>query len=279
MSAENARLLMVMYSGGFVALFATFMLMHWNAWRQRAVLGLDTLAMYDARSSMRRHLISVAIGTLSMAMALLAARRLSGLCRPHLLPDGPCPRLLRLHLRTPPRAAGGLTMPASFWDAETRDDICRRVERLTPTSKAQWGKFNVTEMLAHLNDAMRMAIGELPVAPKNLPIRYFPLKQLVVYVLPFPKSAPTAPELLARCTRRAVRGRESGVSQDRRSARIEAGDRRMARASGLRRAHVSRVGRPEVSPRRPSPPAVRRVTSGDKSLRRSRPILARFLEP
>ena len=55
-------------------------------------------------------------------------------------------------------------------------------------------------MLAHLNDAMRMATGELPVAPKNLPLRYFPLKQLVVYVLPFPKSAPTAPELLARCT-------------------------------------------------------------------------------
>ena len=33
---------------------------------------------------------------------------------------------------------------------------------------------------------------------KNLPIRYPPLKQLIIYVLPFPKSAPTAPELLVR---------------------------------------------------------------------------------
>lgn len=90
-------------------------------------------------------------------------------------------------------------MPASFWDADTRDGICRRVERLTPTSKAAWGKFNATEMLAHLNDAMRMAIGELPVRRKNLPIRHFPLKQLIIYALPFPKGAPTAPELLARC--------------------------------------------------------------------------------
>ena len=88
----------------------------------------------------------------------------------------------------------------TFWDAATRDDICRRVERLTPDAKAQWGKFNVTEMLAHLNDAMRMAIGELPVEPKNMPLRYFPLKQLIVYALPFPKGAPTAPELLVRCS-------------------------------------------------------------------------------
>ena len=33
---------------------------------------------------------------------------------------------------------------------------------------------------------------------KNLPLRYTPIKQLVIYVLPFPR-APTAPELIARC--------------------------------------------------------------------------------
>jgi hypothetical protein len=54
-------------------------------------------------------------------------------------------------------------------------------------------------MLAHLNDSLRMASGDLAVAPKNLPLRYFPIKQLVIHVLPFPKGAPTAPELLSRC--------------------------------------------------------------------------------
>jgi hypothetical protein len=54
-------------------------------------------------------------------------------------------------------------------------------------------------MVAHLNDAMRMATGDLPVAARKLPIRYFPLKQLILYVFPFPKGAPTAPELLIRC--------------------------------------------------------------------------------
>jgi hypothetical protein len=36
-----------------------------------------------------------------------------------------------------------------------------------------------------------MALGELTVKPKHLPIRYPPLKQLIIYVVPFPKSAPT----------------------------------------------------------------------------------------
>jgi Protein of unknown function (DUF1569) len=88
----------------------------------------------------------------------------------------------------------------TFWDASAREEFCRRVDRLTPTASAQWGKFNPTEMLAHLNDAMRMALGELPVKSKNLPLRYPPLKQLIVYALPFPKGAPTAPELVARCS-------------------------------------------------------------------------------
>jgi hypothetical protein len=89
-------------------------------------------------------------------------------------------------------------MNKTFWDVGVREDICRRMECLTADTRPQWGKFNATEMLAHLNDAMRMAIGELEVAPKNVPIRYPPLKQLLVYVLPWPKSAPTAPELLSR---------------------------------------------------------------------------------
>ena len=87
----------------------------------------------------------------------------------------------------------------TFWDATARDAFCQRVARLTPDTPARWGRFNAAQMVAHLNDAMRMASGELPVAPKNTPLRYWPVKKLVIYVLPFPKGAPTAPELLARC--------------------------------------------------------------------------------
>ena len=43
-----------------------------------------------------------------------------------------------------------------------------------------------------------MVSGELRAAPKNVPIRFPPLKQLIIYCLPWPKGVPTAPELLAR---------------------------------------------------------------------------------
>lgn len=86
----------------------------------------------------------------------------------------------------------------TFWNPSTRREICRRVERLTPDHTPAWGKMNAGQMMAHLNDAMRMATGELPTSPKESPFRRWPIKQLLVYVLPWPKGAPTAPELLAR---------------------------------------------------------------------------------
>ena len=51
-------------------------------------------------------------------------------------------------------------------------------------------------MLQHLRLSSRMALGELPVPSANKrAFQMFPLKHLILYVLPFPKSAPTAPEL------------------------------------------------------------------------------------
>jgi hypothetical protein len=57
---------------------------------------------------------------------------------------------------------------------------------------------NAPRMVAHLADALKMALGELQVAPKQTPLRFPGIKQLVIYVLPWPPGAPTAPELLAR---------------------------------------------------------------------------------
>jgi hypothetical protein len=87
---------------------------------------------------------------------------------------------------------------ASLWNDPTRKELLARVERLTPDTPARWGKFTCSAMLAHVNDALRMPLGEVAPASKKLPIRHFPLKQLFIYLLPFPRGLPTAPELLAR---------------------------------------------------------------------------------
>lgn len=57
---------------------------------------------------------------------------------------------------------------------------------------------NAPQMVAHCADAVRMALGSLAVPARRLPIRYPPLKQIFLYLLPFPRSAPTAPELVER---------------------------------------------------------------------------------
>ncbi len=86
----------------------------------------------------------------------------------------------------------------SMWDEGGPREMRDRVARLTPERASGWGKMSAPQMVCHLADSLKMALGELQVASKNLPIRYPPLKQLIVYVAPFPKNAPTAPELLAR---------------------------------------------------------------------------------
>jgi len=86
----------------------------------------------------------------------------------------------------------------TIWQEETRDELRRRLGALRPDAPPRWGRFSALQMLAHLADSVRMALGDLEVAPVKLPIRYPPLKQLIVYWLPFPKNAPTSPELVAR---------------------------------------------------------------------------------
>jgi len=86
----------------------------------------------------------------------------------------------------------------SIWQDEARRELSDRVGAVAPDRRAAWGRFSAPTMMCHLADSLKMAMGDLKVAPKRLPIRYPPLKQLIIYVAPFPKGAPTAPELLAR---------------------------------------------------------------------------------
>ena len=86
----------------------------------------------------------------------------------------------------------------SLWDEGPRRELLERLSRLAADVRPRWGRMNAPQMLTHVNDQFRMALGDLPTVPQRLPIRYPPLNHLVAYVLPWPKGSPTAPELLAR---------------------------------------------------------------------------------
>ena len=79
---------------------------------------------------------------------------------------------------------------------EVSQSILERIDRVGPNSVRQWGTMTPEQMLAHLVESMRMATGELPTKPKKTPLRFFPLKQLAIYVAPVPRFLPTALELL-----------------------------------------------------------------------------------
>ena len=77
-----------------------------------------------------------------------------------------------------------------------RAAIGSRLRSLSVSSTGRWGSLDVASMLQHLRLSALMALGELPVPSANKRVfQKFPLKHLILYVLPFPKGAPTAPEL------------------------------------------------------------------------------------
>lgn len=71
MTGGDARMLMLVYSGGFVAVFTVLLLLHWNALRRRHELGLSPLETFDAWAGARAHSLSVAVGLISILLAAI----------------------------------------------------------------------------------------------------------------------------------------------------------------------------------------------------------------
>lgn len=84
----------------------------------------------------------------------------------------------------------------SLWVERDRVELLGRFDRLRPDTSAQWGRMNAPQMLAHVGDSMRMAIGAVKVESRRTPLRFTPIKQLLIYALPSPpRNLPTPPEL------------------------------------------------------------------------------------
>lgn len=89
----------------------------------------------------------------------------------------------------------------SLWREADRRSLFARLAHLAPTDAPHWGRMTAHEMVVHLGDGARMALGTLPVRSSHLrAARWLRLpiaKHTFVYILPFPRNAPTARELLS----------------------------------------------------------------------------------
>jgi hypothetical protein len=75
----------------------------------------------------------------------------------------------------------------TFWNADAREELKRRLGQLSSSNNRQWGKMTCDEMLSHLVDSFRMTLGELKTEPKPGPLNRWPIKQLIIYWAPWPK--------------------------------------------------------------------------------------------
>jgi uncharacterized membrane protein len=71
MSQADGRMMMWLYSAGFVAMMAVFWLLYLNQHRNRKALGLSDEQTFAAYAGAQTHLLSVFVGLLSVFLALM----------------------------------------------------------------------------------------------------------------------------------------------------------------------------------------------------------------
>jgi uncharacterized membrane protein len=69
MSEFDNRLLLSVYSAGFVGIMLVFVLLYRNVYRKSAALGLTEEEIFDAHAGARTHAISMTVGVISIAIA------------------------------------------------------------------------------------------------------------------------------------------------------------------------------------------------------------------
>jgi hypothetical protein len=81
-------------------------------------------------------------------------------------------------------------------DARDRELMLGRLTAFRPDSTRRWGRMTAHQMVCHLADNFRMALGERRVAPTTGLMQRTLLKWFVLYVpVPWPAGIPTSPEV------------------------------------------------------------------------------------
>lgn len=88
----------------------------------------------------------------------------------------------------------------TLFDKSTNAEIIRRIEKLTPASKGQWGKMKVEQMLAHLGLSFQVNFGAIQLKRDLLLSTVFkPIaRRILLGEKPFKKNMPTDKKVLPK---------------------------------------------------------------------------------
>ena len=77
-----------------------------------------------------------------------------------------------------------------------RDSIAKRFSALATADQRQWGKMSVAQMVCHVCDAYRMALGEKAASPATTLFRRTVMKWIALRApMKWPHGVPTRPEM------------------------------------------------------------------------------------
>ncbi len=75
-------------------------------------------------------------------------------------------------------------------------ELVSRLRTLRPDAARRWGKMSAHQMVCHLSDAFRMAIGQKPVSDASSQLQRTLVKWVALYLpLRWPPGIPTRPEI------------------------------------------------------------------------------------
>lgn len=80
MQRQDWRPLMMIYSAGFIGIYAIFALLYRHAYRMRGELELNALEIYETRGVTQENLVMIAIGAAAFLLAWSGYANFSGLC-------------------------------------------------------------------------------------------------------------------------------------------------------------------------------------------------------
>ncbi|MGE3802367.1 MAG: DUF1569 domain-containing protein [Candidatus Kapaibacterium sp.] len=84
----------------------------------------------------------------------------------------------------------------NLFEISDRERVIERLSLLQLDAHPKWGTMNAHQMIVHLADPFRAALGEKETAPMKGIFGLSPFNKLISQLLPWPKGAPTSPEFI-----------------------------------------------------------------------------------
>jgi Protein of unknown function (DUF1569) len=104
-------------------------------------------------------------------------------------------------------------MAANIFTNTDAQQILHRLSKLGENSIRQWGSLSPAEMCWHCRQQLEFLAKPTPPKVLNTMYRFQPMKWLIIFAIPWPREAPTAPSMDAKKSNPAVESLEAEKSK------------------------------------------------------------------